>query len=292
MNDQRDVVTIMAGLGSGDAVVSAEEMEDMLCGKEKPLLARERKKRGRYWSSSRRGSKFIQSITPICHRISVTRPRVISAKPFLPIIPQQPHSAMSTFAFDPIEEALAAFKAGEFVVVMDDEGRENEGDLVIAASECTTKKMAWFIKHTRWVLHFSIQSFTRAYVACSGYICISLPEERLKALDIPMMVPDNQERHKTAYTVTVDAKEGQSFPPLSCRLPRSLDADADTPPGTSTGISAHDRALTARLLASPTAKPEDFTRPGHMVPLRYTDGGVLARPGHTEAATGSSPPVP
>jgi hypothetical protein len=79
----------------------------------------------------------------------VTRPRVISAKLFLPIIPQPPRSAMSAFAFDPIEEALAAFKAGEFVVVMDDEGRENEGDLVIAASECTTKKMAWFIKHTR-----------------------------------------------------------------------------------------------------------------------------------------------
>ncbi|KAI5452488.1 3,4-dihydroxy 2-butanone 4-phosphate synthase [Naganishia albida] len=151
---------------------------------------------------------------------------------------------MSTFQFDPIEEALAAFKAGDFVVVMDDEGRENEGDLVIAASECTTKKMAWFIKHT------------------SGYICISLPEERLQQLEIPMMVPENQERHKTAYTVTVDAKNG-----------------------TTTGISAHDRALTARLLADPSAKPEDFTRPGHMVPLRYTSGGVLARPGHTEAAT-------
>ncbi|KAJ9126431.1 hypothetical protein QFC24_002174 [Naganishia onofrii] len=148
------------------------------------------------------------------------------------------------FKFDPIEEALTAFKKGEFVVVMDDEGRENEGDLVIAASECTTKKMAWFIKHT------------------SGYICISLPEERLNQLDIPMMVPDNQERHKTAYTVTVDAKEG-----------------------TSTGISAHDRALTARLLADPSSKPSDFSRPGHMVPLRYTEGGVLSRPGHTEAAT-------
>ncbi|GHJ89736.1 hypothetical protein NliqN6_6138 [Naganishia liquefaciens] len=150
----------------------------------------------------------------------------------------------ATFEFDQIEDALAAFKAGEFVVVMDDEGRENEGDLVIAASECTTKKMAWFIKHT------------------SGYICISLPEERLKQLEIPMMVPDNQERHKTAYTVTVDAKQG-----------------------TTTGISAHDRALTARLLADQAAKPSDFSRPGHMVPLRYTEGGVLARPGHTEAAT-------
>jgi 3,4-dihydroxy-2-butanone 4-phosphate synthase len=78
-------------------------------------------------------------------------------------------------------------------------------------------------------------------------------------------------------------------PSHSPSSPLSLDTDACALTGTSTGISAHDRALTARLLASPSAKPEDFTRPGHMVPLRYTDGGVLARQGHTEAATGSSP---
>jgi 3,4-dihydroxy-2-butanone 4-phosphate synthase len=149
----------------------------------------------------------------------------------------------TTFAFDTMEDALNAFSRGEFLVVMDDENRENEGDLIIAAELCSTEKMAWMIKHT------------------SGYICISLPGDRLEALDIPMMVPENQERHRTAYTVTVDYKHG-----------------------TSTGISAHDRALTARALASPTAQPSDFTRPGHMVPLRAREGGVLTRKGHTESA--------
>jgi len=149
----------------------------------------------------------------------------------------------TSFAFDSIGEALASFAAGEFLVVMDDEDRENEGDLIISASQCTTEKMAWMIKHT------------------SGYICVALPADRLEALDIPMMVPDNQERHRTAYTVTVDYKHG-----------------------TTTGISAHDRSLTVRALASPSSLPSDFTRPGHMVPLRARDGGVLTRKGHTESA--------
>ncbi|KAG6857428.1 hypothetical protein H0H87_003495 [Tephrocybe sp. NHM501043] len=148
----------------------------------------------------------------------------------------------TAFAFDPIESALAAFGAGEFLVVMDSEDRENEGDLIIAASHCTTEKMAWMIKHT------------------SGYICIALPGDRLDELDIPMMVPDNQERHRTAYTITVDYKHG-----------------------TTTGISASDRSATVRALASPTSLPSDFTRPGHMVPLRARDGGVLTRMGHTES---------
>jgi 3,4-dihydroxy 2-butanone 4-phosphate synthase len=142
-----------------------------------------------------------------------------------------------------LEDALEAFSRGEFLVVMDDENRENEGDLIIAAETCTTEQMAWMIKHT------------------SGYICISMPGDRLQELEIPMMVPENQDRHKTAYTVTVDYKHG-----------------------TTTGISAHDRALTARSLASPTSRPSDFTRPGHMVPLRARDGGVLTRKGHTESA--------
>jgi 3,4-dihydroxy 2-butanone 4-phosphate synthase len=142
-----------------------------------------------------------------------------------------------------LEDALEAFSRGEFLVVMDDENRENEGDLIIAAETCTTEQMAWMIKHT------------------SGYICISMPGDRLQELEIPMMVPENQDRHKTAYTVTVDYKHG-----------------------TTTGISAHDRALTARSLASPTSRSSDFTRPGHMVPLRARDGGVLTRKGHTESA--------
>ncbi|KAG5647350.1 hypothetical protein DXG03_000418 [Asterophora parasitica] len=106
-------------------------------------------------------------------------------------------SAGPVFAFDPIKDALAAFKAGEFLVVMDDENRENEGDLIIAATHCTAEKMAWMIKHT------------------SGYICVALPGERLEELDIPMMVPDNQERHRTAYTITVDYKHGASHVSIS-----------------------------------------------------------------------------
>ncbi|KAG9311970.1 3,4-dihydroxy-2-butanone 4-phosphate synthase [Chiua virens] len=146
------------------------------------------------------------------------------------------------FAFDSIEAALAAFARGEPIVVMDDESRENEGDLILSASKCTTEAMAWLIKHT------------------SGYVCIALPETRLDALAIPMMVPDNQERHRTAYTITVDYKHG-----------------------TTTGISAYDRSLTVRKLVDPAVVPSDFTRPGHMVPLRARHGGVLERRGHTEA---------
>ncbi|KAJ7155453.1 3,4-dihydroxy-2-butanone 4-phosphate synthase [Mycena crocata] len=146
------------------------------------------------------------------------------------------------FEFDQMEAALAAFSAGEFLVVMDDESRENEGDLIISASHCTTEKMAWMIKHT------------------SGYICIALPGDRLEQLSLPMMFPQNQERHRTAYTITVDSKHGVS-----------------------TGISAADRSLTARALASPTSVADDFTRPGHLVPLRAVEGGVLVRKGHTES---------
>lgn len=145
------------------------------------------------------------------------------------------------FSFDTVEEALVAFARGEPVVVMDDERRENEGDIIMSASQCSVEAMAWIIKHT------------------SGYICISLPEERLNELEIPMMVPDNQERHKTAYTITVDYKHG-----------------------TTTGISAHDRSLTVRKLVDPTSTASDFSRPGHMVPLRAQNGGVLERRGHTE----------
>ncbi|KAK2463659.1 hypothetical protein APHAL10511_004410 [Amanita phalloides] len=147
------------------------------------------------------------------------------------------------FAFDPMADALAAFAAGEFVIVMDDKDRENEGDLIISAAHCTTEKMAWMIKHT------------------SGYICIALPGKRLEELNIPMMVEDNQDPRRTAYGVTVDYKHG-----------------------TSTGISAHDRALTARALASPNSVAADFIRPGHLVPLRAREGGVLTRKGHTESA--------
>ncbi|KAM5544457.1 hypothetical protein V8D89_002117 [Ganoderma adspersum] len=160
--------------------------------------------------------------------------------------PQEVHNVplREAFAFDSIEDAIEAFGRGEFIVVMDDEGRENEGDLIIAASAVSTQKMAWLIKHS------------------SGYICVSLPGPRLEELQIPMMVPENEDRHRTAYTVTVDYKHG-----------------------TTTGISAHDRALTVRALAAPSSTPANaFSRPGHMVPLRAREGGVLTRRGHTESA--------
>ncbi|KAL0060871.1 3,4-dihydroxy 2-butanone 4-phosphate synthase [Marasmius tenuissimus] len=148
------------------------------------------------------------------------------------------------FSFDSIGDALDAFKNGEFLVVMDDENRENEGDLIISGAHCTTEKMAWMIRHT------------------SGFICIALPGERLKELELPLMIgEENQDPHRTAYTISADYKHG-----------------------TTTGISAHDRALTALALAHPGSSPSDFTRPGHLLPLLARSGGVLTRRGHTEAS--------
>ncbi|GAA5926856.1 hypothetical protein JCM3775_007060 [Rhodotorula graminis] len=144
---------------------------------------------------------------------------------------------------DSVDDALASFRNGEFLVVVDDMDRENEGDLIIAADKISQQQMAWLIQHS------------------SGYICICLPAERLAELDIKMMVDDNKEKHRTAYTVTCDYKHG-----------------------TTTGISAHDRALTARKLADQSSKADDFTRPGHLVPLRAVEGGTLVRRGHTEAS--------
>jgi 3,4-dihydroxy-2-butanone 4-phosphate synthase len=111
------------------------------------------------------------------------------------------------FKYDTMEDALEAFARGEFLVVMDDEGRENEGDLIIAASHCTTEKMAWMIKHTRSVF-FALSSLFSKHENRSGYICIALPKERLEELEIPMMVAQNEDPHRTAYTVTVDYKHG------------------------------------------------------------------------------------
>ena len=117
------------------------------------------------------------------------------------------------FRLDPIPEALATFQKGEFLVVVDDESRENEGDLIIAANHITTQKMAWFIKHTSCassfiLLQISNRRFHLCVVLCSGYICISLPGDRCDELQLPPMVPNNEEKHRTAYTVTVDYKYG------------------------------------------------------------------------------------
>ncbi len=145
--------------------------------------------------------------------------------------------------FDSIERAVADIAAGRAVVVVDDEDRENEGDLIFAAEMATPELMAFLVRHS------------------SGYVCVPLTGEVCDRLGLPPMYSTNQDKHGTAYTVTVDAREGVG-----------------------TGISATDRATTARLLADPSSGAHSFTRPGHVVPLRAKEGGVLRRPGHTEAA--------
>src|SRR3954452_16949106 len=145
--------------------------------------------------------------------------------------------------FTVVERAVADVAAGKPVIVVDDADRENEGDLIFAAEMATPELVAFMVRYT------------------SGYICVPLTESICDRLDLPPMYHTNQDRRGTAYTVSVDAREG-----------------------TSTGISAHDRALTMRMLADPSSTPADFTRPGHVVPLRAKAGGVLRRPGHTEAA--------
>jgi 3,4-dihydroxy 2-butanone 4-phosphate synthase/GTP cyclohydrolase II len=145
--------------------------------------------------------------------------------------------------FAPIEDAVAAVARGEFVAVVDDAERENEGDLIMAAEKVTPEAIAFMVRHT------------------SGVICAPLLGPRLDELRIPLMVADNTESQRTAFTVSVDVKAG-----------------------TSTGISAADRALTVQALIDPTTGPDDFNRPGHIFPLRYRDGGVLKRAGHTEAS--------
>ena len=145
--------------------------------------------------------------------------------------------------FDPVEDAIAAIGRGEIVVVVDDEDRENEGDLIMAAEFATADKIAFFVNHT------------------SGVICAPVTEERADELDLNLMVATNTEAMRTAFTVTVDYRHG-----------------------TSTGISAHDRALTLRAMVDPTSTSADFARPGHIFPLRAREGGVLKRAGHTEAA--------
>ncbi len=142
-----------------------------------------------------------------------------------------------------IEEALAAVAAGQFVLVIDDEDRENEGDLIIAAEKVTAEQVAFMVRHT------------------SGLICLPTIGDRLDELGLPLMVLENTDSHKTAFTVSVDAV-GE----------------------TTTGISAADRTATIHAMVDPKTGPRDLTRPGHIFPLRYHEGGVLVRPGHTEAA--------
>ncbi|HET6656065.1 MAG TPA: 3,4-dihydroxy-2-butanone-4-phosphate synthase [Gammaproteobacteria bacterium] len=144
---------------------------------------------------------------------------------------------------DSIEDIVADIRAGRMVIMMDDEDRENEGDLIIAAEKATPEAIAFFVRYT------------------SGIICMPMMGHRLEELRLPQMVSENTDTRHTAYTVSVD-----------CKI------------GTSTGISAHDRAKTIRALADPASPPDAFTRPGHIFPLRYLEGGVLCRTGHTEAS--------
>jgi 3,4-dihydroxy 2-butanone 4-phosphate synthase / GTP cyclohydrolase II len=147
--------------------------------------------------------------------------------------------------FTKVEAAIDAIARGEFVVVVDDEDRENEGDLIIAAEQMTPDKMAFMIRYT------------------SGVICLPMEGARLDELQLPLMVsgPENSEGQRTAFTVSVDAKDG-----------------------TTTGISAADRSTTVRTMINPSTVATDIARPGHIFPLRYREGGVLKRAGHTEAA--------
>ena len=142
-----------------------------------------------------------------------------------------------------VEEAVEDLRAGKFIIVVDDERRENEGDLLMAAEKVTPEAVNFMVTHAR------------------GLLCMPLKDERLKELSIPLVSSEHSNGHlPTAFTMSVDYKKG-----------------------TTTGISAYDRAATVQALIDPGAKPEDFCRPGHLFPLRYNPGGVLVRAGHTEA---------
>ncbi len=142
-----------------------------------------------------------------------------------------------------VARALEAVKAGRLIIIVDDEDRENEGDLMVAAEKVTPAIVNFMSRHGR------------------GLICLPLTEKRLKELHLPLMVPENTARYQTAFTISIDAKAGVS-----------------------TGISAHDRALTVLASINPATKPDDLARPGHIFPLQAREGGVLARAGQTEAS--------
>jgi 3,4-dihydroxy 2-butanone 4-phosphate synthase / GTP cyclohydrolase II len=142
-----------------------------------------------------------------------------------------------------VEKAIEEIQAGRMVIVVDDEDRENEGDLILAAEKATPEHVTFMVRY------------------CSGIICVPLEGERLEELHLPLMAPQNSESMRTAFTISVDARHG-----------------------TTTGISAADRAATIRTLIDDQTSPSDLARPGHIFPLRYMPGGVLRRAGHTEAA--------
>lgn len=139
-------------------------------------------------------------------------------------------------------QALSALRSGRGVLVTDDEERENEGDLIFAAESLTPEQMAMLIRE------------------CSGIVCLCLPDEKVRALELPMMVASNTSRYQTAFTVSIEAAQGVT-----------------------TGVSAADRVATVKAAIADDARPCDLNRPGHIFPLRARPGGVLERQGHTEA---------
>lgn len=142
-----------------------------------------------------------------------------------------------------VEKAIESLRAGSGIIVTDDEDRENEGDLIFAAETISESQMALLIRE------------------CSGIVCLCLTDDRVRDLDLPMMVENNSSRYQTAFTVSIEAAEGVT-----------------------TGVSAKDRVTTIRVAVADHATPDDLNRPGHVFPLRARNGGVLNRPGHTEAA--------
>ncbi len=151
----------------------------------------------------------------------------------------------ASFAFDSIDSALSDIQAGKLIVVVDDESRENEGDLICSAQFATADLVNFMAVHAR------------------GLICLAMTGDRLDKLDLPLMVTENTDSNQTAFTVSIDASPSM---------------------GVTTGISAEDRAKTIQAAISVNTKPSDLRRPGHIFPLRATNGGVLKRAGHTEAA--------
>jgi len=144
--------------------------------------------------------------------------------------------------FERVETALDSLRNGQGIIVTDDEQRENEGDIIFAAESLTEGQMAMLIRE------------------CSGIVCLCLNDEKVRELELPMMVKNNSSRFKTAYTISIEAAEGVT-----------------------TGVSAADRVRTVKTAIADNARPEDLHRPGHVFPLKARSGGVLERQGHTEA---------
>lgn len=152
-------------------------------------------------------------------------------------------SPVDAAAVAAVDTAIAAFRDGRAVVLLDDHDRENEADLIIPAATMTEGQMALFIRE------------------CSGIVCLCLDDARVRQLDLPPMVARNESRHGTAFTVSIEARQGVS-----------------------TGVSARDRLTTIRAAVAADARPEDLARPGHIFPLRAHSQGVLGRRGHTEGS--------